>query len=103
VLAEVFRNHGFDGLIYGSTLGPGKNVAIFDLRDAELVNCTLHHVNGVKFEFSQADNTYYMAKHYPEIQKSLLANSPAEEKAPEAVQVFQEPVADTEGDTGVTQ
>ena len=98
VLAEAFRSHGYDGVIYRSMLGPGKNIAIFDLGNAELVNCTLHRVTTVKFEFSQADNTSYVMKHYPEIQKSLSAASQGEENV--LVKVSPELVANDEEDSG---
>jgi hypothetical protein len=93
VLAEAFRSYGYDGIVYRSMLGEGKNVALFDLSHAELVNCTLHRVNGVKFDFSQADNTYYMVKHYPQVQKSVSAKSDKEEAGVETVQAFNEPLA----------
>jgi len=36
VLAEAFRSAGYDGIVYGSKLGIGKTVAVFDLAVAEL-------------------------------------------------------------------
>jgi hypothetical protein len=41
VLAETFRSAGYDGIIYGSTLGSGSTVAVFDMTAATLVNCHL--------------------------------------------------------------
>jgi hypothetical protein len=48
VLAEVFRNAGCDGIAYGSKLGAGTAVAIFDLAAAEVANCHLYRVEGGK-------------------------------------------------------
>jgi len=45
-IAEVFRRHGFDGIAYRSSFGPGHNIALFDLdaadvaADPELVEVT---------------------------------------------------------------
>jgi hypothetical protein len=51
VLAEAFRSV-YDGIVYGSKLGRGKNVAIFDLAAAEPANRHLHRVEGVTWNFS---------------------------------------------------
>jgi len=56
VIAEAFRQDGCDGLIYGSRLGTGRNVAIFDLTAAELLNRRLYQVEKVEFTF--ADRTW---------------------------------------------
>jgi len=63
VLAEAFRGGGYDGIAYGSKLGTGKTVAIFDLAAAELANCHLYRVKAVNLEFSMAANPYYMKKY----------------------------------------
>ena len=60
VIAEVFRCNGFDGLVYGSSLGSGHNVALFDLTAAKQNNCYLYRVNKVAFEFEQAANPYFL-------------------------------------------
>ena len=38
ILAESFRHHGFDGVAYRSSFGPGHNFALFDL-EAAVVAC----------------------------------------------------------------
>jgi hypothetical protein len=63
VLAEAFRSYGYDGIVYGSKLGAGKTVAIFDLTAADLANCHLYRVKAVNLEFSLAANPYYMEKY----------------------------------------
>jgi RES domain len=63
VLAEVFQRAGFDGIIYGSKLGTGKTVAVFDLEAAELANCHLYEVDAVNIKFSVAANPYYIGKY----------------------------------------
>jgi hypothetical protein len=53
VLAEVFRDSGYDGIIYESRLGEGgKNVALFRLDFAGLVSRRLYRVDEMKFEFT---------------------------------------------------
>ncbi|MFZ0760863.1 MAG: RES family NAD+ phosphorylase, partial [Candidatus Sulfotelmatobacter sp.] len=61
VLAEFFRESGLDGVAYGSSLGPGHNLALFDIDAATLVKCDLVEICGVKFDFSLAANPYFMS------------------------------------------
>ncbi|MGD1097006.1 MAG: RES family NAD+ phosphorylase [Bryobacteraceae bacterium] len=63
VLAEAFRNAGYDGIAYGSKLGTGTTVAIFELATAELANCHLYRVDAVNMKFSMAANPYYVEKY----------------------------------------
>lgn len=75
VLAEAFRSHGYDGIVYGSLLHEGgKNIALFDVATAELINCGLYQTKSVAFEFDHADNPYFILKHYPEIAKSIATD-----------------------------
>jgi RES domain len=63
VLAEAFRNAGYDGIACGSKLGTGTTVAIFDLAAAELANCHLYKVEAVSLKFSMTANPYYVEKY----------------------------------------
>ena len=65
ILAEHFKTLGADGVVYNSSLGDGKNIALFDLAAAEVMNCALHEVRGVLFRYDEMTNPYYVAKHYP--------------------------------------
>ena len=47
ILAEVFRQAGFDGVAYHSALGRGHNFAIFDLNSAAVVDSWLFRVKSV--------------------------------------------------------
>lgn len=80
VLAETFRSEGFDGILYESLLSKGTNVALFDTASAELINCGLHKVREVSFEFDLSDNPYFMTKHYPEIAGRPSASSGNDEE-----------------------
>jgi hypothetical protein len=84
ILAETFRAEGFDGILYESLLSKGTNLALFDTSCAELINCGLHKVRGVSFDFDLTDNPYFMSKHYPKIEAQLAVCSPCtEEGVPE--------------------
>jgi len=64
VIAEMFRERGLDGIGYRSTLGPGHNVAIFDLDSVDLLNCTVYHLRNIQFAFDEAANRYFVTKQY---------------------------------------
>jgi RES domain-containing protein len=67
ILSETFRGHGYHGIVYKSLLDDrGRNVALFDVTSAELINCGLYQTRSVSFQFDQEDNPYFIAKHYPE-------------------------------------
>lgn len=63
ILAEFFRHHDFDGICFKSGLGEGHNFVLFDLAAAELINCGLHDVKAVKYEFGECANRYYKKKY----------------------------------------
>ena len=52
LLAEAFRIAGYDGIVYGSKPGEGKNIAIFDLTAAQVVNCSLCRVDPISLKYS---------------------------------------------------
>src|ERR1017187_3368620 len=55
VLAEAFRSADYDGIVYGSKLGTGMTVAVFDLTAGRLVARQLCRVKGVRLEFSEEE------------------------------------------------
>ena len=69
ILAEAVRKNGFDGIRYKSLLGDGHNFALFDVNSADLINCCLCKTTKISFQFEQVANTYFVAKHYPDISK----------------------------------
>ena len=63
VIAELFRNEGYDGIAYKSAFGKkGYNVVLFDPDDAELTSCTLFEAKSLRFGFEQSDNPYWVKK-----------------------------------------
>jgi hypothetical protein len=69
ILSELFRNNGYDGIVYKSLLGEGLNVALFDLDSADLINCSLYEVKSITFNFQEAANPYFISKYYEKVKK----------------------------------
>jgi hypothetical protein len=44
ILAELFKADGYDGIIYNSLFAEGKNLALFNIDSAEMVDCKLYQV-----------------------------------------------------------
>ena len=65
VLAEAFRKAGWDGIRYKSKLGTGHSFALFDLDNADLINCTLYETKAVSFKFDHAGNPYFVRETKP--------------------------------------
>lgn len=55
VLAEAFRMSmfGYDGIVYGSKVGTGKSIAVFDLAAAKLASRHLFKVDAFSLKFSR--------------------------------------------------
>lgn len=62
-LAEAFRNEGYDGIVYESRMGSGKNVALFDVDVAEVASSQLHHVEKLFFASRRVGTTVYVEKY----------------------------------------
>jgi len=59
ILAETFKNNGFDGIAYKSSYGEhGFNVALFDVAGADPINCALYRVDDVVVQTSQHDQYF---------------------------------------------
>ncbi|MBK8946445.1 MAG: RES family NAD+ phosphorylase [Ignavibacteriae bacterium] len=53
IISELFRNHGYDGIIYKSTLGKGLNITLFNLECAEIIDCQLYNLEHLSFKFTK--------------------------------------------------
>jgi hypothetical protein len=60
VLAEAFRSAGCDAIKYGSRLGDGKTIAIFNLCDAKQRSCHLYRVEGVTLKYVPEDESHFL-------------------------------------------
>ena len=54
IMAELFKTKGFDGVGYKSSLGPGHNVALFDISAAKQRTRYLFEAKTITFEFREA-------------------------------------------------
>ena len=64
ILAEHFKSKGFDGVCFKSSMGAGHNFILFNLNDAELINCTVMEAKSIAYEFSECANRYYVQKEH---------------------------------------
>ena len=62
VLAEVFKHAGYGGIMYGSSVGPGTNVALFDLDAARVIHRKLFQTTKLCCEFDS--NYLRRRKHH---------------------------------------
>ncbi|MCP1471904.1 RES domain-containing protein [Sphingobium sp. OAS761] len=63
IIAEAFRNHGYDGIAYGSAFGEGRtNIVLFDIGAAELEACELHEIKNVQLIHEETENPYFVQK-----------------------------------------
>ncbi len=55
ILAEAFRGHGYDGIVYSSNFGDHEyNVALFDIGAAEIINCGPYKIKSIEVTFEEA-------------------------------------------------
>lgn len=72
ILAELFRDAGYDAVIYRSQFGEkGYNIALFNLGDAEAINGTPYEVTGIEVKFKEAGDISFYTKYaeYAETKK----------------------------------
>lgn len=62
-IAEAFRAAKYDGIMYESKVGNGKNIAIFDPAIAEVVSRQLRQANKPKFSFSKVGAVSFEEKY----------------------------------------
>ena len=61
ILAEVFRDQDYDGVVYKSVFGDkGYNIALFDLSAAIMLTCGLFKAKKAAYEFVQQDDEYFI-------------------------------------------
>ena len=63
ILTELFKEAGFDAIVYRSQFGQrerdGHNVAIFELGNAEVLNCAPYEVESIKVSYKQTGNHWF--------------------------------------------
>jgi hypothetical protein len=58
-IAEAFRAAGFDGIMYASQVGNGKNIALFDVDVAEIASRQLRRTKKLSFTFADVGSVSY--------------------------------------------
>ena len=56
ILADAFRTHGYDGVVYKSLLGSGVNVALFNIESAYVISRQVFTVQRIQFVFNEVSN-----------------------------------------------
>ena len=60
ILAELFQDAGYDAIVYRSQFGEnGRNVAIFNIDDAEIINCGPYEVSGIDVKYGLVGNHWF--------------------------------------------
>lgn len=71
ILAELFCNNGYDALIYRSQFGEeGFNIALFDIKDAEIIGAVPYQVTAVNVEYKEIGNPWGSTKRNKTTKKS---------------------------------
>ena len=66
ILAELFRDAGYDAIIYRSQFGEkGNNIALFNIEDAVAVNCAPYWVTGIDVTYKEIGNRWFSTKSTP--------------------------------------
>ena len=62
ILAELFRNEGYEAIIYRSQFGAGFNIALFDTDDARVINCAPYRVTSIDIQHEEIGNRWFVPK-----------------------------------------
>ena len=83
IIAEVFKNEGYDGVAYKSALKEdGFNIALFKLDDARVTWCATFDASSLQYSFKQSGNPYWVGDDGSLTTMSIDAVGPAEVKEP---------------------
>lgn len=71
ILAEVFRNAGYDAIGYKSQFGEsGFNIAVFNPDDAEVINCAPYRVKRLDVSFEEMGNRWFRSENIAKAKSS---------------------------------
>ena len=60
ILSELFLSLGYDAVAYRSQFGEdGYNLALFDINDADIIDCTPYAVSSIEIKSSQIGNAWH--------------------------------------------
>jgi hypothetical protein len=64
ILAERFQDAGYEAIIYRSQFGEkGYNVALFNVADADAINCAPYQVGSIEVKYKEIGNRWFSTKH----------------------------------------
>ena len=64
ILSELFQDAGCDAIIYRSQFGEkGYNVALFNVEDADPINCAPYEVKGIEVKYEEIGERWFSKKH----------------------------------------
>jgi RES domain-containing protein len=70
ILAELFKDAGYEGIVYKSQFGEkGYNIVLFDIDDALPINCAPYEVTAINVGFKECGERWYKSKDNPEPKK----------------------------------
>ena len=63
ILAELFQEAGYDAIVYRSQFGQegkdGYNIALFELEDAEVLNCAPYQVESIEVNYEELGDRWF--------------------------------------------
>ena len=60
ILAELFLDAGYDAILYRSRFGEvGYNIALFNIEDAEILNCAPYEVTEIEVKYKETGNRWF--------------------------------------------
>ena len=71
ILAELFKRHGYHGIAYASSLGPGHNLAIFNPDHAKPLASIVMLVTDVRFRIKQEADSPASIRHYTRLRRAV--------------------------------
>ncbi len=60
IIAGLFKDAGYDGVKYRSSLGKDYNLALFNTEDAELTYCAIVETECIKYRFGEDEDAYWI-------------------------------------------
>ena len=58
IIAELFKNEGYDGVVYKSSYEKGLNVVLFNLDSVQILNRHLFELRKICFEFTESEPNF---------------------------------------------
>ena len=60
ILSKFIKKEGYDGIIYGSTVGSGLNILLFSLEDDIVHSLCLYEVKNINIKTDRSENTIFI-------------------------------------------